>query len=235
MQRSAKFALIAVVLVIVLGGLGFWFFVLRGDAPERAGLPQRDGTTTSIAAGQPTGADGQWVVDGTTNAGSFVGYRISELFAGDTIEVTAVGRTPGVTGNFTVAGTQLVSGTLTADLTRLASDSNRRDDAIRTQGLETSEFPEATFVVAGPVDLGGPPADGATVNLVIPGDLTLHGVTKRVEVPVAARWSGNTLDVAGGTAIVLSDFGITPISNPFVTIADTGEFEMQLVFTRAVD
>ena len=73
------------------------------------------------------------------------------------------------------------------------------------------------------------------MNLVIPGDLTLHGVTKRVEVPVAARWSGNTLDVAGGTAIVLSDFGITPISNPFVTIADTGEFEMQLVFTRAVD
>jgi polyisoprenoid-binding protein YceI len=240
MQRSAKIALIAVVAVVVLGSLGFWYFFLRSDAPERASLQTRDTTgvtTTTVPGGDGAPAttatdtaDGTWTL--VAGEGVFVGYRISELFAGESIEVTAVGRTPGVTGTMTVSGTTITAVDITADMTALASDSDRRDNAVRTQGLETDTYPEATFTLTAPVDLGALPALGAPVDIVATGDLTLHGVTRSVQVPLQARWNGDSIDVAGGTKIVLADFGIVPISNPFVGIADNGEFEMQLTFTR---
>lgn len=240
MQRSAKIALVAVVAVVVLGSLGFWYFFLRSDAPERAALPSRDttGVTTTTAAGgdvPPTttsadNADGTWTL--TAGEGVFVGYRISELFGGETIEVTAVGRTPAVTGTMTVSGTTITVVDITANMAALASDSDRRDNALRTQGLETDTYPEATFTLTAPIDLGSLPALDTTVDIVATGDLTLHGVTRSVQIPLQARWNGESIDVAGGTTVELADFDITQISNPFVGIADNGEFEMQLVFTR---
>lgn len=240
MQRSAKIALVAVIAVVVLGSLGFWYFFLRSDAPERAALPTRDttGVTTTTPAGgdqpPPTTstdtADGTWTL--SAGEGVFVGYRISELFAGDAIEVTAVGRTPSVTGTMTVSGTSITAVDITADMTALASDSDRRDNAVRSQGLETDTYPEATFTLTAPIELGSLPGLDTPVDIVATGDLTLHGVTRSVQVPLQARWNGDSIDVAGGTTVVLADFGITPISNPFVGIADNGEFEMQLIFTR---
>lgn len=240
MQRSAKIALVAVVAVVVLGSLGFWYFFLRSDAPERAALPIRDTTgvtTTTVPGGNqppPTTstdtADGTWTL--SAGEGVFVGYRISELFAGDTLEVTAVGRTPSVTGTMTVSGTSITAVDITADMTALASDSDRRDNAVRSQGLETDTYPEATFTLTAPIALGSLPGLDTPVDVVATGDLTLHGVTRSVQVPLQARWNGDSIDVAGGTTVVLADFGITAISNPFVGIADNGEFEMQLSFTR---
>ena len=48
MQKSVKYALIAVIVVIVLGGAGFYWFVLRDDVPPRATLQ-----TNSSVAGAP--------------------------------------------------------------------------------------------------------------------------------------------------------------------------------------
>jgi polyisoprenoid-binding protein YceI len=235
MQRSAKYALIAVIAIVVLGSLGFWYFFLRSDAPERASLSASATTSTTAAPdGSPpaaeASADGTWTL--TAGEGVFVGYRISELFAGESIQVTAVGRTPSVSGTMTVSGSTITAVDITADMTALASDSDRRDNALRTQGLETDTYPQATFALTEPIDLGTLPALGATLEVVATGNLTLHGVTRPVQVPLQARWNGDTIEVAGGTTVVLADFGIVAISNPFVAIADTGEFEMQLTFTR---
>ena len=100
MQKSVKYALIAVVLVIVLGGAGFYWFVLRDDAPPKATLQ-----TNSTVAGAPSdqaSADGTWKVAPADNV--FVGYRVQEVFAGETIKKTAAGRTPAVTGTLTISG-----------------------------------------------------------------------------------------------------------------------------------
>ena len=95
-------------------------------------------------------------------------------------------------------------------------------------------FPEATFVLAEPIDLGGPPQVGEEVEATATGDLTLHGVTRSVEVPLEARWSGDTIDVIGTLPIVFADYDIDPpnIAN-FVTVEDEGEMELQLTFARA--
>jgi polyisoprenoid-binding protein YceI len=222
------------VLVVVVGALGFWWFVLRDDAPERAALPVRTEGTEPAAPGTAAATpdpDGTWrVVPGEE---VFAGYRIEELFGGETVKKTAVGRTRSVTGTMEIAGGVVTSARVTADLTALTSDSARRDETQRTQGLQTDQFPEATFTLTEPIDLGEPPAPGSPVTVTATGDLTLHGVTRPVTLELQASWTGTVIDVAGGTRIVLADFAIEPPRNPFVTVDDVGEFEVQLSFERA--
>ena len=221
----------AVVSVCVLGGLGFYWFFLRGDAPERARLPSR-GTATTVAAGTPLGApDGQWQL--SPGEGIFVGYRVQEQFAGETVTKTAVGRTIAVSGAMTISGGQVTAATVEADLTRLRSDQPRRDDYIRTAGLETNEFPSTTFVLTRPIALPAELPAGEQVSVTAVGDLTLHGVTRSVEIPLQAQWDGQVIDLAGGVTIVMADYGMDPPSNSLVSVADQGEMELQLSFTRA--
>jgi polyisoprenoid-binding protein YceI len=234
MQKSAKYALIACVVVLLAGGAAFWWFVLRDDAPERASLPVRtetDATSTSGPPGSSASPDGDWVV--VTGDDVFVGYRIQELFGGETIKKTAVGRTPAVTGTLVISDGAVTSVDITADVTLLESDSSRRDSFIRDDALETGTFTTATFTITEPIALPADlPVDQA-IEVTVAGDLTLHGVTQPVELTLEASWNGSSISVAGGAPIVLADYGIEPPDIPFVAVDDAGEFEMQLVFERA--
>lgn len=238
-QSSAKWTLVAVVAVVVLGGAAFWWFVLRGDAPERASLPVRGGDTTATSSGEGTVPAGGGTLDGTYQVSPgndvFVGYRVQELFGGDTIKKTAVGRTPAVTGSLTVAGDQVTAVNIQADMTKLKSDSSQRDGAIRGQGLQTQQFPTATFVLTRPIALPASPGALQTIDLVATGDLTIHGVTRSVEVPLQASWDGaGNISVATpkGIPIVMADYQMQPPANPIVSVDDNGEMELQLVFAR---
>ena len=82
MQKSVKIALAAVVVVILVGGAGFYWFFLRDDAPARASLQT---TSQDSDSGSRTSADGTWTVQ--TGDGVYVGYRVQELFGGETIKV----------------------------------------------------------------------------------------------------------------------------------------------------
>ena len=228
MQKSVKIALGAVVVVILLGGAGFYWFFLRDDAPERASLQ-----TSSQAAesSDRTSADGTWKVQQGTDV--FAGYRVQELFGGETIKVTAVGRTPGVDGTMTISGTQVTVVDISADMTQLKSDKAPRDGQIKTRGIETNSFPTATFKLTQPINLPGTPEKGKQIEVTATGELTLHGVTKTVEIPLKAVWNGGTITVAGGAKVAFSDFDIEPPTNAIVSVDDNGEFELQLTFVPA--
>jgi polyisoprenoid-binding protein YceI len=162
----------------------------------------------------------------------FVGYRMQEQFGGDTVEHTAVGRTPAVTGTVQIDDGRVVAASFTADLTQLTSDQVRRDRYIKTNGLETDRFPTATFVLSDPIALDSA-STGTVMKTNATGDLTIHGVTKRVTIPLMARWNGDTIDLSGGTGIVLAEYGMQPLSVAgFVKTADHGTFELQLTFIR---
>jgi polyisoprenoid-binding protein YceI len=234
MQKSAKYALIAVLAIIVVGGAGFYWFFLRDDAPKRASLlttstPQEtDGTGL-----EPTSAAGRWKIEQTT--GVFVGYRVEELFGGSTIKVTAVGRTPAVTGAMTVAGTNITGTEITAadiiaDVTKLTSDKGARDQQIKSRGLETDTFGTAEFKLTQPITLPGTPVKGVEVDVTATGELTLHGQTKTVEIPLQAKWNGRTITMAGNAKLAFTDYGITAPTNAIVSVDENGEFELQLTF-----
>ncbi len=65
------------------------------------------------------------------------------------------------------------------------------------------------------------------------GDLTLHGVTRSVQVPLQASWDGaSAISIAtpAGIPIQMADYGIEPPDSGFVSVDDNGEIELQLVF-----
>lgn len=200
-----------------------------------SGDPASPAATGGAPAGD--GISGTWSVDPSVGSfsdfsGSFVGYRVKETLA-NVGATTAVGRTPGVTGSITVDGTTVTAASFTADLTALQSDEQFRDGQLRRQALETSTFPTATFTLTSPIDLGAVPAEGATVSATAKGDLTLHGVTKAVELPLQARLQGGVVTVAGSLPIVFADYGIQkPQSMMVLSVEDNGIMELQLQLTR---
>ena len=211
--------LIAAVLAVVLPGGAFAAFALRGgDAPPPPGLSARPaGTPGATASPAADGAELQ-VVPGD----SFVGYRVREEFASIGV-VDAVGRTNQVTGTVRVDGDRLVAATLEAQLDTLRSDESRRDNALRTRGIETDTFPTAQFRLSGPVTLSSKTAHAT-------GRLTLHGVTQPIRVSVRGqRLADGQIEVVGSAPIAFDRFGIEPPSIAgFVTVRDRGTLEFRL-------
>ena len=234
----------ALVLAVVAGAGGLAYLFLRGAPPAAVSLDPGSSQPAASLGALPSGAassialaglDGTWSVD--TSIGSFsdfssswVGYRVDETLAGNRAN-TAVGRTPDVSGTLALSGTQITSVEVTASLQTLKSDDDRRDGQLRRQAIETSQFPEATFKLTSPIELGALPADGETFTATATGELTLHGVTRTVEVPIEARMSGDVVTVAGSIAIQFADYDIErPTSFVVLSIEDHGVMEFQLHF-----
>jgi len=207
-----------------------------GSAPPvSAGEPQT--TAGSGAPGSPASLDGTWQVD--TSIGSFedftsafVGFRVDEELASLGAK-TAVGRTPGVTGSVEIDGATVTAASFEADMTQLQTDDSRRDGAIRSQGIETRDFPTASFVLTEPIVLPEVPAEGETVELVASGDLTIHGVTNQVVFPLEGQLVGDVIVVTGQLPIEFADYDITaPSSLSVLSVEDNGIVEVQLFLTR---
>ena len=233
----------AVLLAGVAAVAGFGYLFLRGAPPAAVGAsPGASGGQT--AAALPSGAtatlgagglEGTWTVDPSIGSfsdfsSSFVGYRVDETFA-DNRANTAVGRTPDVTGGLVLEGTSITSVEITANMQDLESGDDRRDGQLQRQAIETSQFPEASFRLTTPVDLGTLPADDETLSATATGELTLHGVTKTVELPIQARLSGDVVTVTGSIEIQFADYDIEqPTSFIVLSIEDHGTMEFQLHF-----
>ena len=243
-RRRAALAVAIIILVAVIAavGYGLWYLFFQpsgpaavGDAPLAPIPSAAAGSTVPLAS---AGLDGTWNVDTSIGSfsdfsDSFVGYRVQEQLASIGAN-TAVGRTPAVSGSMTIDGTTVTAATITADLTGLKSNDDRRDGQLTHQGIETSTFPTATFTLTSPIDLGSVPADGQEVTVTAKGQLTLHGVTKDVQIPLTAQISGGVIEVAGSLPITFADYGIQkPNSFAVLSIAGEGTMELQIFFTHA--
>ena len=102
----------------------------------------------------------------------------------------AVGRTSDITGSAESTDDTFTKADFEIDLTTLTSDQDRRDQRIREIGVESDRFPTAKFSLTKPLALGESKVDAT-------GDLTLHGVTKRVTIPLEVRQSGSTTRPSG--------------------------------------
>ena len=78
----------------------------------------------------------------------------------------------------------------------------RRDDHLRSEDFfHVTRFPQITFASRRVA-----PADG---KVLVTGDLTLHGVSREVTVPVELELSAGTLRARGEFTIRMSDYGMT--------------------------
>src|ERR1700687_3335428 len=110
---------IAVIALIGAGAYASFFSGLRTSPPSLA--LSASPTPTSNPTSAATGLAGTWKV----TTGSLAGYRVQELFAGETSKHLAVARTSNVSGILTVTGDssgyQVTGITLSADLSSLHS------------------------------------------------------------------------------------------------------------------
>lgn len=219
----------AVLLVIVAGAAGAYFFFAGGDEPPPAALSGNSGSDVEA----PSSISGTWtVVAGDDADPSFAGYRVTETAFGVGRPSEAVGRTQGVDGSVTIDGTTIEAAELTVDLSKLASDDGRRDNVLRGRALETNEHPTASFRLTQPIELGDIPTPGDPRSVTAVGELTLHGVTEPVSIPLeAALVSGSEprIEIAGGVEIAMADFAIEPPNVAgVVAVQDRGTIEVHL-------
>lgn len=250
-SRSLAALVIAVVAVLAIGGFVAAQTFLRGDEVPELGLdtpapsavataapseepaatpaPTDDGPATAAPAGDLAGT---WaIVEGEA------GYRVRETFLQQQADTDAVGRTSDVTGGLVVEGADgalaITEGSIEVDMTTLESDEGRRDNQLRGRGIQTDTFPTSTFELAGPVPL---PAElgAADVDVALPGRLTLHGVTRDVDIAAQARVQDDgTVVVAGSLPILFADYDIEPPNVAgLIAVQDNGVMEFRVVLAR---
>ncbi|TMF43180.1 MAG: YceI family protein [Chloroflexi bacterium] len=230
----------AVIAVIALAGGGAYVYFFSGlrSSPNALGLSASPSAQASTSPSASTAGSlaGSW----TVTTGSLAGYRVKELFVGETSKHEAVARTSTVTGSLTVAGAstgyQVSAITITAVLTGLHSvdtvagrDVSQRDGFVSRQ-MNLQQFPSATFT-ASSVSVTG--STSGPVDLSLPGKLTIHGVTKDVTASAKAQLSGSKVEVAGSVSIVMTDYGVTPPSVPFTTVDPQVTIEFDIFMTKA--
>ena len=252
--RSVLISALVVAVLLIGGGGAAYFLFLRGDDVAPLALPSSEPAASSSGSGTATSSSGASAsllaasgatidaasVPGTWTVGadSIVGYRVRERLASLSADSDAVGRTSSITGTATIAGSgtslTVTKADFSVDMTSLASDKRMRDNRLRSQGIETDTFKTSTFTLTSPVTLPANALTGTAVDVTLHGDLTLHGVTKTIDVPAKAQLNGRVIQVLGSVSFPFSDYDIVaPNIGGFVTVQDTGTLEFLVNLTKA--
>jgi polyisoprenoid-binding protein YceI len=246
MNRWVKRGLIAIpILVALFVGAIFLYTEVINDAPDA--LSEADlseavagAVTTTGAADSDAPAEGASdpvtggvSVEGTWNVTpeSEFGYRVEEVLFG--VNTTAAGRSNEITGSMTIEGTTVTEASFTVDVGSITSDESRRDSQFRGRIMEVYRYPEATFTLSAPIEIGAVPAAGEQITASATGDLTLHGVTRPVTFDVTAEAGDDRIGVLGNIPVRFADYEIDNPSMSGITTEDNGLLEFVLVFEPA--
>jgi polyisoprenoid-binding protein YceI len=219
--------ILILVAIVVIGAVAFGaWYVFSDDAPAKPTL-----AACGTSSGASSSPDGSWKI--APGVDVFVGYRMTEQFAGDVVHKTAVGRTPSVDGTMTIAGSKVTATDVTAQMQDLSSNRAARDNYIHEHGIESDKFPTSKFALSKPVALPAGLQPCTKVNVSAVGKLTLHGVTKTITVPLEAQWDGAKVTAVGNVPIVLADYNIEPPHTSVVKVDDHGSLDVSLAFNRS--
>jgi polyisoprenoid-binding protein YceI len=241
-RRRLAFAGAGVALIALLGiggAYAYFFSGLRSAPPPLALATPTPGASSSATPAAPGDLAGTWKVA----SGSQAEWRVTEVVLATNTPHSAVGRTSGVTGGLTVqqdaSGLTASNLTFTADLTQLASvdqlaghDVSQRDQLVR-QSLRVSQFPQATFASAEAVAIPAGLTTGQQVQLSLPGQLTIRGVTKDVTATVMVQESGGEVQAAGSIPTDMATFNVPPPNAPFVTVGKNVTIGFALNLSRS--
>jgi polyisoprenoid-binding protein YceI len=227
--------LAGVVAVGAAGVLFVYFVLFSHSAPPPLALTSPSGAAAASASPALTATDipGAW----TVASRSVAGYRVREQLAFVQAPSDAVGRTSQITGSVTIAGSSsalsVSAASFTVNVQSLTSDQQMRDSRLQAIGIESAQFPKATFVLSSPVTLPADAASGVEIHVSLTGALTIHGTTRTETIPVQARLSGSEIDVVGSITFPWADFNMqAPNIAGFVTVDNTATMEFDLFLKR---
>jgi polyisoprenoid-binding protein YceI len=202
-------------------------------APPAATLPQLTSTAVATNPSQlPTATAGSSnATPGSANtpaaSGGLTAFKIVPAESKVTYEVTETFLKPNNKINVSVGATNTLSGTInadksnpsatslgpvTVDVSKFTSDSSQRDNMIRRNFLQSSTYPTATFVTKSITGLPAAYTEGSDYTFQISGDLTVKNTTQPAIFQVTARLKGDTLSGTATSQVLMSQFGVGPIS-----------------------
>lgn len=222
--------------LLVFGGAWLYIHVIQGPAPAplslKSGSPSASPSATPGSAspdpGQSSGSvAGTWQV----TSGSIVGYRVTEVLAGQ--NNVAVGRTSDIRGSMTIRGASVTAASFTVQMATIVSNESQRDAQFNGRIMQTATYPTGTLVLKSPISLGSLAPDGTIRPYHATADLTLHGRTRPVTFTIEAERTGAGIEISGSIPILFADWNISnPSFPPFVTTQNHGELEFLIKFSR---
>ena len=147
--------------------------------------------------------------------------NLVEFHAEDTYD-TFDGKTNNVSGSIVADTAKATTSKIevSIDLASLDTGISLRNSEMRNRYLQTPRFPNATFKS---VSVDGPDAIGQNqpADMKVTGDFTLHGVTKRLTLPVrVVLLSDNRIHATSQFNVHMPDFDIHVPKNILVTVDD---------------
>lgn len=223
----ARTPLIVIGLIFIVALAGLAFVPLISAMLNGHGGVKTEGIDESNLRSATTDIDGTWTASGKPGPNqTSAGFTFFEILPAEK-KVTS-GSTRQVSGHVEVSGGTLTSGEVTVDMATLTTDSDVRDNNVRSKILTTDEYPQSTFVLTGPVDVSAVPDDGSVATVALSGDLTIRGVTKFVTQDFSVARSGDSVIVAGDIPVKRSDFDVETPELVAAKIADEGEVNIRL-------
>jgi polyisoprenoid-binding protein YceI len=232
MNRQNLTIIAALVVVVILGG-GIWLYnAVQGDTKPASGpitaVPLSASAPTAAAApsaaaapAAPSAAAGSTAAAPAATGGvqrfqivqaeSKASFTLSEQLGGQ--PKTVVGTTDQVAGEVDVDPADLSTakiGPITVNARTLATDSDRRDRAIKNAILNTDSFELITFTPTAITGLSGAGTSGKPYSFQIAGNLTIRDKTLPVtfEATVTAE-SSTRLSGTATTTVNRGDFGLS--------------------------
>lgn len=161
-------------------------------------------------------------------------YSIDETFINDNNRfATAIGKTSVVEGRLALNyadPAQSELGEITVDISTLASDSGRRDNAIRERWLESARFPVASFKGTEIRGFPADPQEGQPIEFQLAGDMTIKETTREQVWDVTATLDGDTLTGTATTFLMLADYTV-PVPEILGIVSVTDGLTATLDFT----
>lgn len=190
-----------------------------GDAPRATVAPAPEPATAAPAAKAPTGASGYRFSEADSKIG-FVGAKITRKHDGGFNKFSGTIDAP--TGKPDDAKVDV-----TIEMSSVWTDTEKLTGHLLSPDFfDVANIPTARFVSSS-IKTG---ADG---NATVTGDLTLHGVTKRISFPATLSATDDAATVSAEFGINRKDFGIVYPGAPDDLIADEVLLKLDVKAARA--
>jgi polyisoprenoid-binding protein YceI len=246
-----------VVVLLLVAGAAFWFYDGVLGEPEAASGPitaiplAAEPTAAPAESAAPTAAPAESAAptaapaeSASAPAGdlrfqivpdqSTASFILQEDLRGQRVEV--VGTTNQVAGELAINPSDLSStrvGVIQVNVRTLATDDNRRNNAIRNFILNTDTHEFVTFTPTAIEGLSGAGAANTPLTFKISGDLTIRDVTMPVVFDATAQaTSADQITGSATTVINRNDFKLSIPSVPFVANV-TEEVTLKIDFVAA--
>lgn len=226
MSKPVKIVLAVIGGLIVLAGFGYYAMGTYIESENASADPPLSRQTGSVQRAPAPAIAGTWTIDD----GSRAGYRVRESLHGK--NVTVVGRTTHVAGRAVASGSTVRSARLSVDLSAVHTDSKARDVYFRSEVLDLSAHPRATFALTDPVPLGGLASHTGERKVPVHGTLQINGAKHAVTAAMHVVRKSDSVVVSGSIPVRWTRYHVTPPNLGFVQVDDHGQVEFRAVLTK---